>query len=178
MLPVPLTPPHPRSPRDSAGLGRWWHACRGSGWVARWDQTPWAEASGQCPASVTWQRQATHLQASSQGVPDLKSCSRRSWPGLNAWHSPSMFSEAANVPCLALTWSNPTQRTALAFRGLDKEGPIGLAVQASGSPAFSLAHTCGPWARGLTAVTASFLCSEGEGSGELQAHFDGAQGPP
>lgn len=158
-----LSPPHPRSPRDGAGLRRRRHECRSSGRVARWGQTPWAEASGQCPASTTWQPRAPHLQASSQGMPDLKSCSRRPWPGLNAWHGPSMFSETANASCLALTWSNPTPRTALAFRGLDKEGPIGLAAQAPGSPAFSLAHTCGHWAGGLTTITIPFLCPEGWG---------------
>ena len=96
-------------------------------------------------------------------MPDLKSCSRRPWPGLNAWHGTPMFSEAANASCLALTWNGRAPRTVLAFGGLDKEGPIGLAAQPPGSPAFSLAHTCGHWAGGLTAITTSFLGPEGRG---------------
>lgn len=54
-----------------------------------------------------------------------------------------MLSEAANASCLAVTSSNPVQRTALAFRGADKEGPIGVVAEAPGSPASSLTHTCG-----------------------------------
>lgn len=146
MLPVFLTPPNPHSPRDLVGLGGSWHPCHSSGQVAWWGQKPWAEATGQRPASATWQLWATHLQASSQGMPDLKSSSCRPWPGLNAWHGSSMFSETANASCLAVTWSNLTRRTALAFRGPDKEGPIGSAAQAPGSPASSLAHICGPQA--------------------------------
>lgn len=101
---------------------------------------------GQRLASATWQLWATHLPANSLGMPDLKSCSRRPWPGLNAWHDPSMFSEAANASCLAVTWSNPAWRTALTFRGPDKKGPIGSEAQAPGSPASSVDHTCGPQA--------------------------------
>jgi hypothetical protein len=78
----------------------------------------------QRPRLVSWQLPTTHLQASSQSPPDLKFCSRRPWPGLNAWHGLSMFSEAASASCLAVTWSNPAWSTALAFRGADKEGPI------------------------------------------------------
>lgn len=133
-------PSHPSPPTQSQGPSRpGWHAHQSSGQVARWGQTPWAKAEGQRPASVTWQPWDTHLQASSQAMPDIKSCSCRPWPSLNAWHGPSMFSEAANVSCLAVAWAPPpAQRTALAFRGPDKEGPIGSAVQAPGSPALPL----------------------------------------
>lgn len=102
---------------------------------------------GQGPASTTWQLWATHLPASSQGMPDLKSCSRRPWPGLNAWHDPSMFSEAANASCLAVTWSTPAQRPALTFRGPDKAGPYWVGGTGSRKPSlFPRSHL---WAPGL-----------------------------
>lgn len=117
--------------------------CQNSGRVAQWGQTQRAGAQGERPESRAWQLWAAPRPASSQGLPDLKSCSCRPWPGLNAWHGPPMFSEAANVSCLAATWSNPARRTVPTSRGPDKKGPIGSEAQAPGSRVSSLAHTCG-----------------------------------
>lgn len=108
------------------------------------------------------------------GQPDLKPCARRPWPGLNAWHSPSMFSEAASASCLAVTWSNPAPSTAPAFRGetrralLERRG----STQKTGLPTHSHLRSL----HQPHCVTASFLCSEEVMPRQLRGHFDGASG--
>lgn len=169
-------PSHPSPPTQSQGPSRpGWHAHQSSGQVARWGQTPWAKAEGQRPASVTWQPWDTHLQASSQAMPDIKSCSCRPWPSLNAWHGPSMFSEAANVSCLAVAWAPPP------LRGLhwlsEAQTRRALLGQRSRLQEAQLYPCSYPWAPGLPAIPTSFLCSEEVGPSELKAHCDGAEDP-
>ena len=124
-----------RSPRT---CGARWKAARASGFRSGCSQGPdtRAEAAGQrqasgiCDLAAAGRTSAGELPAPAR--PQARS--RRPWPGLNAWHGPSVFSGAASVSCLAVTWSSPSWRTALAFRGPDKESPIGWAA---------LAPTCG-----------------------------------
>lgn len=156
--PVSYTCPHLHSPRSPAELSRRQHLPVDVGLLSR-AQSPRRRLLKLYLVSAPWQLPAPHLQASSHSLPDLKPCPCRPWPGLNAWHSPSMFSETASMSCLAVARSNPEWRTTLAFRGTDKEGPIGVATQAPGSPSPSLVRTC-PCQAQLTMMIISFLCSD------------------
>lgn len=107
--PVTHTFPHLHSPRSTAELGRRQHLPFITVEVQLLSRA-------QCPrrrllrlhlVSAPWQLPAPHLQASSHCLPDLKPCPCHPWPSLNAWHSPSMFSETDSTSCLAVTQSNP-----------------------------------------------------------------------
>lgn len=82
---------------------------------------------------------------------------------------------------MRLVWRGPGATSLAGLRRLsESETREALLVwaRAPGSPALSLAHTCGHWAGGLGAVTTSCLCCQGQGSSELQAQLDRARGPP
>lgn len=123
------------SPRDR---GAAWKTARAPGFRSGCSEGPdtraeaaeQRQASGICDLAAAGRTSAGELP----GPARPQARSRRPWPGLNAWHGPSVFSGAASVSCLAVTWSSPSWRTALAFRGPDKESPIGWAA---------LTPTCG-----------------------------------
>lgn len=174
--PVSYTFPHLHSPRSPAELGRRQHLpfiTVDVGLLSR-AQSPRRRLLKLYLVSAPWQLPAPHLQASSHTLPDLKPCPCHPWPGLNAWHSPSMFSETASTSCLAVARSNPAWRTTLAFRGTDKEGPIGVVTQAPGSPSPSLVRTCSCQAQ-FTMMITSCVCSDELLLSKIRAHFDEAE---
>lgn len=175
MSPVSDAFPHLHSLRSPAQLGRRQHLpfIRVEVGLLSWDQCPRRRLLRLHSVSAPWQLPAPHLQASSQKLPDLKPCPCRPWPGLNAWHNPSMFSETASTSCLAGTQSYPAWRTTLAFRGADKESPIWGGGTNSRKPSPFPCSTCGHQAQ-LTTITTSFLCSEELVPSKLRSHFDGS----
>lgn len=90
------------------------------------------------------------------------------------------------APCsqrlpMRLVWRGPGATSLAGLRLLSESEtrrPYWSGARAPGSPALSLAHTCGHWAGGLGAATTSCLCCQGQGSSELQAQLDRARGPP
>lgn len=175
MSPVSDAFPHLHSLRSPAQLGRRQHLpfIRVEVGLLSWDQCPRRRLLRLHSVSAPWQLPDPHLQASSQKLPDLKPCPCRPWPGLNAWHNPSMFSETASTSCLAGAQSYPAWRTTLAFRGADKESPIWGGGTNSRKPSPFPCSTCGHQAQ-LTTMTTSFLCSEELVPSKLRSHFDGS----